>query len=875
MKLIVRAIALLFVVTGFSRADGQTTAFIYQGSISTNGNPMNGTYDIRFSVFATPTGGERLDPAITNRATVVSDGVFVATLDFGSGVFTGPDRWLEIGVRSPASFEDYVTLAPRQPITSAPYAIRAREAGIATAVSGAISASQITGTLSPALIAPESIGSSMLQRGSVTSEKLAAGAVTADQFATGVSAKTAMTFPSSTGSNYVGKYIVALGTSRFVSIVSKVLALFPFGVPPSGGNTPDRLKAELQTGLQILSQLLIVGGGRTAQIFDMGGKLLASITNDTDTASGQIAAMGTNQWMIGSRLYSLNGTLLKTFAHPSPSTSGTFGAAVAAVGTDKVVIGDPTDAGRPTRSGAAYLYSTGGTLMAKMTEFIVDVGDQFGAAVAGLGNDRVLVGAPGKPYTGSAYLFDTNGTFLVTFRQPVPARNSFGRSVAAVGPDRALIGAGGIAYLFARDGTRLATFTDPNPSRSGFGSFVAASGANRVIVAASSAVYLFAITGELLGKIFESGSGTSLAPISVAPVGYDSVLVAIPATFLESLPARTVLLRLQNFIPGLAGDGALAGTINSESLADGAVTLEKLGPSVGTWIATGTNIHRAGGRVGIGTNAPAATLHVKAPQNASLTLESASGDTDLTVASGLSSRWSLRSSVATNGSLLQLVDRTAGDKTRLAIDSAGNVGIGVSNPRFPLQVNGTIAWGGAQLHSDQGGSIELGSGSGQPGASPYIDFHYGLDNNRSQNYNVRLVNDGDGQLTINGNLRVTGTIAQASDREVKRDFAPVNPREILDKITRLPIQTWSYAGKVEVRHAGPVAQEFRAAFGLGEDDRHIATVDADGVALLAIQGLNQKLEEKNREIERFGERLRELEALVNSTIRPPGPDGKN
>lgn len=255
---------------------------------------------------------------------------------------------------------NYVTLAPRQPITSAPYAIRAREGGIAAAVSGAISASQITGTLSPALIAPESIRSSMLQRGSVTSEKLAAGAVTADQFATGASAKTAMNFPSSTGSNYVGKYIVALGTRRFV-----------------------------------------VGGGQTARVFDIGGKLLASVTNDT--ASGQIAAVGTNQWMIGSRLYSPNGTLLKTFAHPSPSTSGTFGAAVAAVGTDKVVIGDPTDAGRPTRSGAAYLYSTGGTLMAKMTEFIVDVGDQFGAAVAGLGNDRVLVGAPGKPYTGSAY----------------------------------------------------------------------------------------------------------------------------------------------------------------------------------------------------------------------------------------------------------------------------------------------------------------------------------------------------------------------------------------------------------------------------------------------------------------------------------------
>jgi phage shock protein A len=41
-----------------------------------------------------------------------------------------------------------------------------------------------------------------------------------------------------------------------------------------------------------------------------------------------------------------------------------------------------------------------------------------------------------------------------------------------------------------------------------------------------------------------------------------------------------------------------------------------------------------------------------------------------------------------------------------------------------------------------------------------------------------------------------------------------------------------------------MAQDFHAAFGTGTDDKHIATVDADGVALAAIQGLNEKLEEK-------------------------------
>jgi len=59
-----------------------------------------------------------------------------------------------------------------------------------------------------------------------------------------------------------------------------------------------------------------------------------------------------------------------------------------------------------------------------------------------------------------------------------------------------------------------------------------------------------------------------------------------------------------------------------------------------------------------------------------------------------------------------------------------------------------------------------------------------------------------------------------------------------------------------VRHLGPTAQDFHAAFGLGESERTIATVDADGVALAAIQGLNQKLESELRVKE---ERLRTLE----------------
>ncbi|HZS33217.1 MAG TPA: tail fiber domain-containing protein [Methylomirabilota bacterium] len=82
---------------------------------------------------------------------------------------------------------------------------------------------------------------------------------------------------------------------------------------------------------------------------------------------------------------------------------------------------------------------------------------------------------------------------------------------------------------------------------------------------------------------------------------------------------------------------------------------------------------------------------------------------------------------------------------------------------------------------------------------------------------------------------------QRSDRHAKEGFAPVDPAAVLARVAALPIETWSYKGE-PVRHLGPMAQDFAAAFGLGADDRHIHTLDAAGVALAAIQGLQRQLQ---------------------------------
>src|SRR6185436_16670668 len=102
-----------------------------------------------------------------------------------------------------------------------------------------------------------------------------------------------------------------------------------------------------------------------------------------------------------------------------------------------------------------------------------------------------------------------------------------------------------------------------------------------------------------------------------------------------------------------------------------------------------------------------------------------------------------------------------------------------------------------------------------------------------------------------------------SDRAAKADFRSVETQTILDKVAALPITQWSFKEFPGVVHLGPTAQDFHAAFGLGASDKSISTVDADGVALAAIQALNQKLEAENAALRTRVERLEQLlEKLV-------------
>ena len=108
-----------------------------------------------------------------------------------------------------------------------------------------------------------------------------------------------------------------------------------------------------------------------------------------------------------------------------------------------------------------------------------------------------------------------------------------------------------------------------------------------------------------------------------------------------------------------------------------------------------------------------------------------------------------------------------------------------------------------------------------------------------------------------------GSWGCSSDRNVKENFQPVDGRDVLQRLMTVPITTWNAIGAApNVRRMGPMAQDFYAAFGLGDDDTVITTGDLDGVALASIQGLYQMVQEQDAQIAALQQENADLHARL-------------
>lgn len=106
----------------------------------------------------------------------------------------------------------------------------------------------------------------------------------------------------------------------------------------------------------------------------------------------------------------------------------------------------------------------------------------------------------------------------------------------------------------------------------------------------------------------------------------------------------------------------------------------------------------------------------------------------------------------------------------------------------------------------------------------------------------------------------SGSWTSWSDRNGKANFEEVNGRDVLQKLEAVPVTTWNYRTQdEEFRHMGPMAQDFYAAFGVGDTPSGITAIDADGVALAAIKGLHEMV----KELQKDNQELRlQIEALI-------------
>lgn len=111
-----------------------------------------------------------------------------------------------------------------------------------------------------------------------------------------------------------------------------------------------------------------------------------------------------------------------------------------------------------------------------------------------------------------------------------------------------------------------------------------------------------------------------------------------------------------------------------------------------------------------------------------------------------------------------------------------------------------------------------------------------------------------------------------SDRNLKENVAAVDNNAILDKVAQLPIREWNYKQQdASIRHIGPMAQDFAAAFGVGEDDRRINAVDANGVTLASIQALYALTQ---KQAEQIAALQQQIEVLQKAQVAPAAQPDK-
>jgi hypothetical protein len=874
-------LALLF--AGATNLRAQGTAFTYQGRLNDGAGPVNGFYDLRFTIYdSTNIPGTVVAGPLTNSAASVSNGLFTATMDFGSSPFTGADRWLEIAVRTNAGGA-FTNLSPRQLLTPAPYALTAANLMSLSAQPLDIRvAGQRILELQPNANAPNLIGGAAgnFVAGGIEGATIAGG---------GTLGAFSGLYTNSIAANYSsigGGLGNTIQTGAFESTIA-------------GGNQnfiqQNAYRSTIGGGLlntiQILAGISTIGGGRNNLI--VGSALSGASASTIGGGDGNVSGTNTIWTTIGGgRLNAIQSDSFSSTIAGGEKNVIQSGASYATIAGGIVnVVG--TNASNATIGGGAVNTNNGpfGTVGGGINNTVSS--GSFSSVISGGTNNFIQTGMNDATIGGGGDNFISNARATI----------AGGMGNTALG-EQSVVGGGQGNTASATSSTVAGGFqnsalgTDSTVSggytnqATGFRSVVSGGSENQAtgsydVVGGgvqNTASNIYSAVAGGYGNLADGqqatiggGSGNH-AQFNQATIagGYFNAAIGAGTTVSggaansANSDYATVAGGYQNSVANNGFNSAIGGGINNAIQTGSSNSF--IGGGSGNVIRPNLNGVTVGGGLGnvTGTIGPgssrAATVAGGQENNAEGDWSAVPGGFQNWAPGKYSLAAGNRAKAFNDGAFVwadsQAADFGSSASNQFCIRAQGGVQLDPStslyfgfNTRQMLNLYDTAYAIGVQDFTEYFRS-----------ASTFSWFKNGVHTNAQNNPGAggtELM-----RLDSSGNLKtLTGTISTLSDRHAKTNFAPINARAVLDRVASLPITTWNFkAADPSQRHIGPMAQDFYAAFDVGLDDRSICTVDADGVALAAIQGLNQKITDETSslgdQIQARDERIIALEKTV-------------
>lgn len=828
--------------------NAQSTAFTYQGRLQVGAFAAQGNYDLTFALFNAGAGGVQAGSTLSRPNTQVSNGLFTVTLDFGNQ-FPAVDRWLEIAVRTNGG-PAFNTLVPRQQITATPFAIRA---------------ANLTGTVSLGQLPP--------------------GVLTNNATAVTLSG----TF-SGSGSGFTNVPLTALGGggifSRITSTSLNSQLTYPTaGLSPSsaavgdlnGDGRADLAVANSGSGTVTVLTNTGTGFALAATITARAGAgsvLLADITRD---GRPDVLCVNSDHSIAVARALGNASFSAATFHAATPTLSRLAVGDLNGDGWPEIV------AGARDTNVVSIFFNNLGNFPANPSSLFTTARNPYSVAIADLTGDSRpdLVTAHGLASASETNVVVYPGNGTGGFAAPITIPSGNGPKVLAI-KDINRDGLKDIVVGMGQSAARIDIFTNSGPGNFDLSQSIGTSyitsmatgdfnGDGWPDVAVTDAGF-FSYSG--MRMMLSDGAGRVAPGFHLTPFAYPSATAGdLDGDGQSELvvpngadPGSVILIRfLRTPEMVVSGSTILRGPVTVEEPASFTDTL-----SFGS--TTRQMLNLWGTSYGFGVQS--GTLYARSDDAFAWYEDGVHSDAALNPGAG--------------GTRLMTLNRSS-------LNIAGSAGIGTFTPQTALHVYSSATpttirvqsaaqpgAGRVEFLSDPQGSgsewrpayIQSTDNGGFTGGLAFVVNGTGFANRFAEIETMRVVNGrvGIGTTTPATALQVVGTVTATafnppSDRNLKENFAPVNAREVLEKVAALPISRWNFKGEADTAHVGPMAQDFHAAFSVGTDERHIATVDADGVALAAIQGLNEKLEQQRAENAELKRELAELKRIVQQLAR--------